>query len=109
MTKRYDEPIEVSVVEGVGNGNGTAPAAFSWRGRRYSIHERLATWFEAGEWWRAAERRDREYHRVLARPADAGASGDVDPDGFLIGAPGAVYDVYLDRVQGSWRLARVWD
>lgn len=99
VTKRYDEPIEVDLSRG----------AFSWRGRRYSIDERLATWLDAGEWWRAAERRDREYHRVLARPAGALIPGDVDPDGFLTLSPHAVYDFYLDRVKGCWRLARVWD
>ena len=98
MTKRYDEAIEVDLGESI----------FSWRGRRYSIEEQLTTWLEAGEWWLAAERRDREYHRILARPVGVG-SGDVDADGFLTRAPHAVFDVYLDRMKGSWRLARVWD
>ena len=104
MTKRYDEPIEVTsdpALEG-------APLAFRWRGRSYRIDERLDSWREAGEWWDARSVKDREYHRVLARPAEQLASGDVDPDGFLQGS-GAVYEVYLDRIKKAWRIARVWD
>ena len=135
MTKRYDEPIEVTSDP----VQGGAPLSFNWRGRRYEIDRWLATWREAGEWWRrhgssngsletsderssnGASRgsaggievpsngvREREYYRVLARPAGAMASGDLDPDGFM-SHPGAVYDVYLDRVQRRWRLARIWD
>lgn len=106
MTKRYDDVIEVtSDPEASG-----APLAFTWRGRRYTIDQRLTSWREAGEWWsaRRAAPRDREYFRVLARPADSFATGEIDPDGFLR-TIGAVYDVYLDRVRGGWRLARIWD
>ncbi len=52
--------------------------------------------------------REREYFRVLARPAGALSTGDLDADGFMA-RPGAVYDVYRDRVRREWRLARVWD
>ena len=104
MTKRYDEPIEV-IPDPV---DRAAPLAFSWRGKRYDIDERLSSWLEAGEWWDGASRRDREYHRVLARPAGALSSGDVDPDGFLRQV-NAVFDVYRDRVRDHWRLARIWD
>ncbi len=122
MTKRYDEPIEVTPDP----AQGGAPLSFEWRGRRYDVDQWLATWREAGEWWRrngntssantsrpsAANGtdgvRERECFRVLARPSGALASGDLDSDGFMQ-HPGAVYDVYLDRVQRRWRLARVWD
>lgn len=104
MTKRYDEPIDVTA-DPLGE---VAPVAFSWRGRCYEVDELLASWREAGEWWNGRDRRDHEYHRVLARPAGAFATGDVDPDGFLRQV-NAVYDVYLDRVKGAWHLARVWD
>jgi Family of unknown function (DUF6504) len=104
VTKRYDEPIEVTAdpVE------EHAPVAFLWRGRRYDIDQRLEQWREAGEWWDGDGRRDREYYRVLARPTGVLATGDLDADGFLRSA-GAVYDVYRDRVAGTWHLARVWD
>ena len=113
VTKRYDEPIDVTSDP----VQGGAPLSFNWRGRRYEIDRWLATWREAGEWWRRNGSQDattsngvreHEYFRVLARPAGALASGDLDPDGFMQ-HPGAVYDVYLDRVQRRWRLARVWD
>ena len=104
MTKRYDEPIEVTVdpVE------THAPVAFSWRGRRYDIDQRLERWREAGEWWNGDGRRDREFFRVLARPSGTLATGDLDADGFMC-STGAVYDVYRDRVAGVWRLVRIWD
>ena len=106
MAKRYDEPIEVTVDErGLGSA---APLAFRWRGRAYEIDERLESWRAATQWWDRDEVREREYHRVLARPAGALASGDIDPDGFMR-STSAVYDIYLDRIKGTWRLARLWD
>lgn len=110
MTKRYDEPIEVTP-DPIDAG---APIAFSWRGRRFDIDQRVSSWREAGQWWEANGSRngtglvDREFFRVLARPSGALASGDVDADGFMVQV-GAVYDVYRDRARGGWRLARVWD
>jgi hypothetical protein len=104
VTKRYEDPIEVAADA----LDGGAPLTFSWRGRRYDVDQHLGAWREAGGWWTGEGRRDRDYHRVLARPHDALATGDLDADGFLRSA-GAVYDVYLDRAAGGWRLARVWD
>jgi hypothetical protein len=104
VTKRYDEPIDV-VPDPF---DGAAPARFSWRGRAYQVDQRLSSWREAAELWNVAAAKDREYYRVLAHPAGA-FTGDIDADGFLTGPPGAVYDVYRDRIKDSWRLARVWD
>jgi Domain of unknown function (DUF6504) len=104
LTKRYDEPIEVTH-DGIAPA---APIAFAWRGRHYEVDQLLSSWREAGEWWDRSRAHDREYHRVLARPAGALATGDLDADGFMR-SPGAVYDVYNDRARGGWRLARIWD
>ena len=116
MSKRYDEPIDVTYA----HGDDDAPVAFRWRDRRYEVHQRLESWRDAGEWWNGvgsdvrARRagggpvRDRVYVRVLAHPAARGATGDVDADALLRSAT-AVYDIYLDRVHGVWRLARIWD
>lgn len=104
MAKRYDDPIEVTP----DSADHGAPAAFRWRGRAYDVDQRLGSWREAGEWWAGQAARDREYHRVLARPSGELATGELDPDGFMT-SPGAVYDVYLDRARGGWRLARIWD
>ena len=119
MTKRYDEPIEVTSDP----FDGGAPLAFRWRGRLYEIDRRLSSWREAGEWFAPnaglngtgsngtgsnGRARDREYHRVLARPAGVYAGGDLDADGFMT-TVGAVYDVYRDRVAQVWKIARVWD
>jgi hypothetical protein len=105
VTKRYDEPIDVAVDP----LDRSAPVGFSWRGRSYQVDERLASWREAGEYWNRSGARDREYFRVLARPSGAFSTGDIDADGFLKAPPGAVYDVYRDRIADGWRLARVWD
>jgi hypothetical protein len=123
VTKRYDEPIEVTFDPFDPN----APLAFRWRGRRYEIDRRLSSWREAGEWWtgtatastgtgssgdvshlQTRRARDREYHRVLARPAGLYSGGDLDADGFMRSV-GAVYDVYRDRAAEVWKIARVWD
>jgi hypothetical protein len=104
VTKRYDEPIDVTA----DSAEPTAPIAFSWRGRRYDIDQRLESWLEATETYNGGGGRDREYFRVLAHPTGALASGDLDADGFLC-STGAVYDVYRDRIRGRWLLARIWD
>ena len=104
LTKRYDEPIEVTH-DGIAPA---APIAFAWRGRHYEVDQLLSSWREAGEWWDRSRTHDREYHRVLARPVGALATGDLDADGFMRSV-GAVYDVYNDRARGGWRLARIWD
>lgn len=103
MTKRYDEAIEV-VPDPSDDG---APTSFSWRGCRYDIDQHLKSWREAGEWWTRSPR-EHEYHRVVARPAGVLASGELDADGFMR-SPGAVFDIYADRIRGDWKLARVWD
>jgi hypothetical protein len=116
VTKRYDEPIDVTSDPYDPN----APLAFRWRGRLYEIDRRLSSWREAGEWWagdgsdrgnghpNGRRARDREYHRVLARPAGLYSGGDLDADGFMCSV-GAVYEVYRDRVAEVWKIARVWD
>jgi Family of unknown function (DUF6504) len=104
VTKRYDEPIDVTA----DGADPSAPVAFSWRGRRYDIDQLLESWREATEPWNGDRGRDREYFRVLAHPSGALASGDLDADGFLR-STGAVFDVYRDRIRGHWHLARIWD
>jgi hypothetical protein len=106
VAKRYEDPIEVATEEA---GSEPAPLAFRWRGRQYFVDERLSSWREAGEWWLASgAAREREYFRVLAHPAGSGATGDLDPDGFIVSCS-SVYDIYRDRIKGEWRMARVWD
>jgi hypothetical protein len=127
LTKRYDEQIDVTPDP----IDADAPLTFLWRGRRYQVDQRLESWREGGEWWRAAggadgngskgraaagrlggtpRVREREFYRVLAHPSSASASGDLDPDGFLVRDDYlAVYDLYRDRVNDVWKLARVWD
>lgn len=110
MAKRYEDPIEVATDE---TGFESAPVSFRWRGRHYYVDDRLSSWREAGEWWHSNGNgskgtREREYFRVLAHPAGMGATGDLDADGFFVSCS-SVYDIYRDRINGRWRLARVWD
>ena len=116
MAKRYEDPIEVATEEA---GSEPAPLAFRWRGRQYFVDERLSSWREGGEWWLAAgslangakpagEVKEREFFRVLAHPAGAGATGELDSNGFIV-SNSSVYDIYRDRINGEWRMARVWD
>ena len=104
MTKRYDEEIEVrQTIAGSG-----VPGAFVWRGRLYDVDQLLRSWREGGEWWDRSASREHEYHRVIARPAGALCDGELDANGFLRTASG-VYDLRLNRLDGTWRLERVWD
>ena len=134
MTKRYDEPIDVTPDP----AQGGAPLSFNWRGRRYEVDQWLMNWREAGEWWRGAGTngsnsngsangngssrrsaeqnengsrngpREREFFRVVARPSGTYSTGELDADGFMQHA-GGVYDVYIDLIRKEWRIARVWD
>lgn len=112
MAKRFDEPIEVTTDGGAWAEGTTAPVAFSWRGRRYYVDERLSTWREAGEWWQNETapngHYDREFFRVAAHPAGMGTTGELDADGFIVTCS-SVYDIYRDRINDIWKLARLWD
>ena len=107
MSKRYDEAIEVTPDPEPAQGRALLPISFIWRGRRYEVDQRLSSWREGGGL------KNTDFHRVLARPAGVFATGDLDPDGFMVppsnGTPGAVYDLAFDRIRDSWSLARVWD
>ena len=102
MSKRYDEAIEVTP-----DPRAQLPISFLWRGRRYDVDQHLSSWREGGGW------KERDCHRVLARPAGVFATGDLDPDGFMLppsaGTPGAVYDLSFDRIKKAWKLSRIWD
>lgn len=81
VSKRYDEQVSVEQ-------DGGLPAAFLWRGRRHEVSDVIGRWRIEGRWWE--DGRDREYWRVEARG-------------------GAVFDLFLDRRDGRWRLERLWD
>ena len=98
MSKRYDEAIEVTP-----DRQAQLPISFSWRGRDYDVDQHLASWREGGGW------KEKDFHRVLARPSGVFATGDLDPDGFMRTVPGAVYDLAFDRIKKAWKLSRIWD
>ena len=88
------------------------PAGFVWRGRRYQVDRPLATWratARPGRHSNGDRPCDRSFFRLLARPEDVLATGDLDADGYIQHVTGAVYDVYLDPARNEWRLARIWD
>ncbi|MGH8868880.1 MAG: DUF6504 family protein [Actinomycetes bacterium] len=103
MTRLYAEPVEVRRAE-------DAPAQFLWRGRLYVVREVLATWLQAGEWWRGRppagadaspdagpvlDDGEREYWRVEAAAGRTAARG--------------VYDLCFDWSTGAWTLTRTMD
>jgi hypothetical protein len=97
VSKRYDEAIEVTP-----DPDTEVPLSFHWRGRHYEIDQQLSSWREGGGW------KERDFHRVLARPSGVFATGELDSDGFMT-TPGAVYDLAFDRIKKIWKLARLWD
>ncbi len=88
LTKRYREPIEVSV-----GRCGPAPAAFRWRGRAYRVLTVLGHWREDTAYWSGGEIEipQRDLWRVEA----------------LSTAGPGVYELAYES--GTWRLDRVWD
>ncbi|MGH8905415.1 MAG: DUF6504 family protein [Egibacteraceae bacterium] len=88
MTRRYREPIEVSVGD-----PELGPLTFRWRGRTYSVLTVLGHWREDGAYWAGGdiEIPQRDLWRV-----EATASKDR-----------GVYE--LVRESGRWILDRVWD
>ncbi|MGH8904041.1 MAG: DUF6504 family protein [Egibacteraceae bacterium] len=88
LTKRYREPIEVSV-----GGCEPMPTAFRWRGRAYRVLTVLGHWREDAAYWsgRAIEIPQRDLWRVEA----LGITGS------------GVYELACES--GAWRLDRVWD
>ena len=49
MTRLHADPVEVRTAT---TADGPEPEAFTWRGRRYVVHEVLARWTSSGTWWR---------------------------------------------------------
>ncbi|MDP8970476.1 MAG: DUF6504 family protein [Actinomycetota bacterium] len=91
MTKRYREPIEVTVAPG---HTDEAPATFCWRGSTYRVVAVLGHWREDSGYWSGGglEVPQRDLWRVEA-------GNGTHPRG--------VYE--LVREAGTWRLDRIWD
>ena len=70
LARRYDAPTEVE------RGDG-APAAFTWRRRRYVVRAVLAHWWQTGPWWerlRAGGVDDDEHERWRVEAVAPGCS-----------------------------------
>lgn len=71
MTRRYDEPIEVT--SALARSERAEPEAFIWRGRLFVVRAVLDRWQERRAWWR-------ETGRATSGPdrpgLDRGAPGD---------------------------------
>ena len=97
MVRSYAEPVQVQ-------RRDAAPEQFLWRGRLYVVRAVLASWVEAGSWWRtqagastatALTDPEREYWRV---EAGAGRATGV-----------VVLDLCFDWATGGWTVARSLD
>jgi len=84
LGKRYDEPVDVRWDKAAGR-----PASFVWRRRRLVVDELMAAWVIESYWWDVVRRVSRSYWRVRAGSA--------------------VFDLYLDRVDGRWFLGAAVD
>jgi len=136
--RRYDDPVEVrrGLVAGPG-GDVEGPEQFLWRGRLWKVRGVVAQWVETGAWWQSSgvhavlgsdepgdapagtltlERpvgtdlvAEREVWRVEAargmafRAVAGGQHGTNGNEGW------GVFDLVLDTVDGTWRLARCVD
>jgi len=63
------------------------PRAFVWQRRRWRVERVLQRWAVDTGWWNDDVRVDRRYFRVMA--------------------DGRLFDIYFDRVQRRWFLARM--
>jgi len=117
MVRRYEEPIEVRVGEGIDLAGvinrvpDSSPSAFLWRGRLYVVREVIGHWRERRAWWREAFDPDedtaentaaqgldcleQQVWRVEASPGRLAGTG--------------VYDLGMDGPVRGWRLLRVAD
>lgn len=79
MSRRFGEPISVTVAEGDGQ-----PVAFTWRGVTYAVQV-LSRWRLRTYWWDPHRATERTYYRVCT-------------------ADHQVFEVYLEGVTGGWVL-----
>jgi Domain of unknown function (DUF6504) len=77
MAHRYAEPIGVTLVR-------ARPAAFTWRGRRYTVTV-IGTWHLMARWWQPSDASDRTYYRLQT------------PDF-------QVFEIYHDAIPDTWIL-----
>lgn len=75
------------------------PVAFTWRGRRYVVHDVLDHWWETAAWWMRDEVGDdeRERWRVQART------------GRGPGCSGVVVELCFAWRRGTWTVDTVMD
>jgi len=73
MTRLHTDPVEVRPRQ---TPRGPEPAQFLWRGRLHVVREVLASWTEAGGWWRTAAL------RALTSGEPAGPDGADGPAPF---------------------------
>jgi hypothetical protein len=94
VTKRYREPVDVTVDGGPGGASPRPPARFRWRGLLYRVVGVHGHWREDASYWAGAgiDVPQRDLWRVEAHN----------------GTPErGVYELVQEG--GDWRLDRVWD
>jgi hypothetical protein len=99
VTKRYREHLDEVVLstDPGADPDAAAPAAFAWRGQRYTVLQVLGHWREDAGWWRRPDGVPVQLERTDLWRVEA-----------QNGRPArGVYE--LVRRGDAWRLDRVWD
>jgi hypothetical protein len=86
MTRLWTQGNDISVQTDT-HGN---ISAFRWQGRAHAIQQIWQCWQVDGDWWSEAGAVSRVYYALTTRES-------------------LLCVIYYDRLQESWRLARVYD
>lgn len=108
MSRRYDEPIEVT--SALARMPRTSdPEAFIWRGRLFVVRAVVDRWQERRAWWRDVGREIQvraEGGGASPEPArdGSGVSGEVGRAGGDVGSGGGVGAARHERERQVWRV-----
>jgi hypothetical protein len=92
------------------SADGTAPAGFTWQGRRYTVAGVAACWKAIGLWW--DDDGERTYFRVVATTESKVESGKWKVGGCNAQGPtptSGIYELCYDHESGRWFLETVVD
>ncbi len=106
--RQYDDSVEVRC----GAADEERPEQFLWRGRLWKVRAVLAQWVETPPWWQGSRVRELtgDAAQEPAQESAPDSTGDLVADRECwrveagTGAGWGVFDLALDRRNGSWQL-----